>query len=176
MPNFGDPLTGLNSDRPLTKEELIRAIRFMVAAEYEAIEMYGKVHDAAEDEKIKKAIMSIIEEEKVHAGEFMKMVTYLDPEEVKFYQKGFKETKEFLKSSSRRVLAKFLEIDAGYGTDVSKPLEKLRRIIQPKEPMKPADPNEPFAVKGEPVWILNKDGEFIKVPWNSKLEEIRKAC
>ena len=99
MPSFGDPLSGLSLGRPLTEEELIRAIRFMVAAEYEAVEMYGKVHDAASDEKIKKAIMSIIEEEKVHAGEFIKMLSYLDPEEAKFYQEGAKETEEFLKTA-----------------------------------------------------------------------------
>ncbi len=99
MPNFGDPLTGLNLDRTLEKEELIRAIRFMVSAEYEAVEMYGKVHDATTDEKIKKAIMSIIEEEKVHAGEFMRMLAYLDPQEVDFYQEGAKETEKNLKAS-----------------------------------------------------------------------------
>ncbi len=36
MPEFGKPFSGLAKDRKLTKEELIRAIRFMVAAEYEA--------------------------------------------------------------------------------------------------------------------------------------------
>ena len=30
---FGDPFSGLAKDRKVTKEELIRAIRFMVAAE-----------------------------------------------------------------------------------------------------------------------------------------------
>lgn len=99
MPNFSDSLSGLNLDRSLSKEELLRAIRFMIAAEYEAVELYGKVHDATEDEKIKKAIMSIIDEEKVHAGEFLRMLSYLDPEEIKFYQEGAKETEDFLKTA-----------------------------------------------------------------------------
>jgi len=36
MPNFGSPFSGLANDRKLTDTELVRAIRFMVAAEYEA--------------------------------------------------------------------------------------------------------------------------------------------
>jgi hypothetical protein len=38
MPEFGSSFSGLASNRKLTEEELIRAIRFMVAAEYEAIQ------------------------------------------------------------------------------------------------------------------------------------------
>jgi hypothetical protein len=40
MPEFGSPFSGLGNDRKLTDEELIRAIRFMIAAEYEAIQLY----------------------------------------------------------------------------------------------------------------------------------------
>jgi hypothetical protein len=36
MPEFGSSFSGLAKDRRLTDEELIRAIRFMIAAEYEA--------------------------------------------------------------------------------------------------------------------------------------------
>gem|GEM_PF-6109810 len=34
MPEFGSPFSGLANDRKLTHEELVRAIRFMVATEY----------------------------------------------------------------------------------------------------------------------------------------------
>ena len=43
MPDFGTPFSGLARDRKLTNEELIRAIRFMVAAEYEAIQCSGNL-------------------------------------------------------------------------------------------------------------------------------------
>lgn len=39
MPEFCSPFSGLARDRKLSKEELILAIRFMVAAEYEAIQL-----------------------------------------------------------------------------------------------------------------------------------------
>jgi hypothetical protein len=34
MPQFGSPFSGLANDRKLSDEELIRAIRFLVAGEY----------------------------------------------------------------------------------------------------------------------------------------------
>ncbi len=40
MPEFGSPFSGLAKDRNLSDAELIRAIRFMIAAEYEAVQMY----------------------------------------------------------------------------------------------------------------------------------------
>ena len=40
MPEFGSSFLGLANDRILTSEELIRAIRFMVAAEYESTQLY----------------------------------------------------------------------------------------------------------------------------------------
>ena len=38
MPDFGTPFSGLAWEHKLTHKELIRAIRFMIAAEYEAIQ------------------------------------------------------------------------------------------------------------------------------------------
>ena len=38
MPDFGTPFSGLALDRKVTDAELVRAIRFMVAAEYEAVQ------------------------------------------------------------------------------------------------------------------------------------------
>lgn len=40
MPQFGAPFAELANGRKLSDEELVRAIRFMVAAEYEATQMY----------------------------------------------------------------------------------------------------------------------------------------
>jgi hypothetical protein len=39
MPEIGSPFSGLTNDRKLTDTELVRAIRFMVAAEYEAVQL-----------------------------------------------------------------------------------------------------------------------------------------
>lgn len=49
MPEFCTPFTVLKNDRKLTKEELIRSIRFMIAAEYEAIQLYQQTAESADN-------------------------------------------------------------------------------------------------------------------------------
>jgi len=49
MPEFGNPFSGLKKDRKLTNEELIRAIRFMIAAEYEAIQLYMQLAESTDN-------------------------------------------------------------------------------------------------------------------------------
>ena len=49
MPEFGSPFSGLANDRKLTDEELVRAIRFMVAAEYEAIQLYMQLTESTDN-------------------------------------------------------------------------------------------------------------------------------
>jgi rubrerythrin len=97
MPNFASAITEPLNDRKLTKEELIRAVRFLVSAEYEAVQMYQQVVEATDDELSIKVINSVIDEEKVHAGEFLKLLYNLDPEEAKHYKEGEKEVSKEIK-------------------------------------------------------------------------------
>ena len=85
MPDFGNPFSGLKNDRVLDKEELIRAIRFLVSAEYEAVQLYTQLADSIKDEKAEKVLRDIAEEEVVHAGEFLRLLVHLRPEEFKSY-------------------------------------------------------------------------------------------
>ena len=43
MPEFTNAFSGLKEDRKLTHDELVRAIRFMIAAEYESIQLYTQL-------------------------------------------------------------------------------------------------------------------------------------
>ena len=97
MPEFGSPFSGTALDRKLTKSELIRAIRFMVAAEYEAIQLYMQLAESTDDEFAKEVLIDIANEERVHAGEFLKLLYHLDPEEEKYYKEGFEEVEEEFK-------------------------------------------------------------------------------
>lgn len=94
MPEFGNPFSGLASDRKLMKPELIRAIRFMVAAEYEAIQLYMQLAESTDNKLAKEVLVDIADEERVHAGEFLRLLYELAPEERSFYEKGFKEVEE----------------------------------------------------------------------------------
>jgi rubrerythrin len=94
MPEFGNPFSGLTSDRKLTEPELIRAIRFMVAAEYEAIQLYMQLAESTDNDLAKEVLVDIANEEKVHAGEFLRLLYELAPDEKGLYEKGFKEVEE----------------------------------------------------------------------------------
>ena len=73
MPDFGSPFSGLTRDRKLTHAELIRAIRFMVAAEYEAVQLYMQLAESIDDELAIEVLKDIADEERVHAGEFLRL-------------------------------------------------------------------------------------------------------
>jgi len=97
MPEFGSPFSGLANDRKLTHEELVRAIRFMVAAEYEAVQLYMQLAESIDDELSIEVLKDIADEEKVHAGEFLRLLRHLDPNEEKFYAEGAEEVEEMIK-------------------------------------------------------------------------------
>jgi rubrerythrin len=96
MPEFSNPFAVLKSDRKLTREELVRAIRFMVAAEYEAIQLYQQTAESTDNELARKVLIDIANEEKEHAGEFLRLLRELDPEEEKFYRDGAEEVEEMI--------------------------------------------------------------------------------
>jgi rubrerythrin len=97
MPEFGSPFSGLALDRKVTKSELVRAIRFMVAAEYEAIQLYMQLAESTDDPLAKEVLIDIANEERVHAGEFLRLLYHLDPEEEEYYKDGFEEVEEEFK-------------------------------------------------------------------------------
>lgn len=99
MPDFGNPFSGLKNDRKLDKEELIRAIRFLIAAEYEAVQLYTQLADSITDPHVDKVLRDIAEEEVVHAGEFLRLLIHLRPEEFKSYLEGIKETEDMIKKA-----------------------------------------------------------------------------
>jgi rubrerythrin len=94
MPDFGNPFSGLAKDRKLTKEELIRAIRFMIAAEYEAIQLYMQLAESTDNKLAIEVLKDIADEERVHAGEFLRLLKELAPDEEKFYSEGTEEVEE----------------------------------------------------------------------------------
>ena len=94
MPEFGNPFSGLKKDHKLTNEELIRAIRFMVAAEYEAIQLYMQLAESTDNKLAQDVLKDIADEERVHAGEFLRLLKELAPDEEKFYREGAKEVEE----------------------------------------------------------------------------------
>lgn len=94
MPEFCNPFAGVKHERKLTHTELVRAIRFMVSAEYEAIQLYEQLAESTDNELAQKVLRDIADEEKVHAGEFLRLLKELQPDEEGFYRDGAEEVEE----------------------------------------------------------------------------------
>ena len=99
MPEFGNPFSGLKNDRKITEEELIRAIRFMIAAEYEAIQLYMQLAESTDNKLAQEVLKDIADEEKVHAGEFLRLLKELSPDEQRLYDEGAEEVEEEIRKN-----------------------------------------------------------------------------
>jgi rubrerythrin len=99
MPDFKSPFSGVAHGTKLTHEELIRAIRFLVASEYEATQMYMQLAEATNHTLTVQVLKEIADEERVHAGELLRLLNELAPEEAKLYAQGAKEVEEKMAQS-----------------------------------------------------------------------------
>ena len=97
MPQFGSPFSELANARKLTDEELVRAIRFTVAAEFEATQLYMQLAESTSNKLAIAVLKDIADEERVHIGEFLRLLRELAPDEDKFYTEGAKEVEDKIK-------------------------------------------------------------------------------
>ncbi len=94
MPEFGNAFSGRAFKRKLTHSELVRSLRFMVAAEYEAIQLYEQLAESTDNALARKVLEDITHEEMEHVGEFTRLLKELAPEDEEFYREGVEETEE----------------------------------------------------------------------------------
>ncbi len=94
MPEFVNPFSGKAPDRSLTTEELVRAIRLNLAAEHEAVHLYMAHADATDHPLARKVLIDIANEERVHAGEFSRLLEILTGDEDKWLAEGAEEVDE----------------------------------------------------------------------------------
>ena len=102
MPEFGKPYAGQMSDRNLTNKELVRAIRLMIAAEYEAIQLDQQLAESTDNKLAIEVLQDIADEERVHAGEFLRLLHELAPDEEKFYKEGAEEVEEEIEKMQKQ--------------------------------------------------------------------------
>jgi rubrerythrin len=94
MPDFNSPFPGVARGKKLTHEELVRSIRFLVASEYEATQMYMQLAESTDHKLTIQVLQDIADEEIVHAGELLRLLYELAPQESKLYAQGAKEVEE----------------------------------------------------------------------------------
>jgi uncharacterized protein len=91
---FINPFSGVVPSRKLTLRELCRALRMALAAEEEAVHLYEAIADVAGNELAKEVLQDIANEERVHAGEFQRVLSILLPDEDKLLEEGASEVNE----------------------------------------------------------------------------------
>ena len=94
MAEFINPFSGVIPDRKLTDRELTRGIRLTLSAEQEAVHLYEALADATDNELAREVLQDIANEERVHAGEFQRLLNILLPDEEKLLAKGAEEVDE----------------------------------------------------------------------------------
>jgi rubrerythrin len=101
MPEFVNPFSGKVPDRTLTREELVRAIRLDLAAEHEAVHIYLAHADATDNPLAKAILIDIANEERVHAGEFARLLAILTGDEDQFLAQGAGEVNDMAAKIAR---------------------------------------------------------------------------
>lgn len=98
MPEFVNPFSGMTPERKLTIEELVRALRLDLAAEHEAVHTYLAHADATDNPLAKAVLRDIADEERVHAGEFARLIAILTGDEDTLLKKGALEVDTLVES------------------------------------------------------------------------------
>ena len=87
MALLGNPFIE-NVSRQLSAEELVQALRVDLAGEIEAIIGYEAHAMATTDDRVKKVLYHIADEEREHVGELQQLIYMLNPNEQQFVEKG----------------------------------------------------------------------------------------
>jgi len=96
MPEFMNPFPGMVPGRKMKDRELARAIRLSLAAEEEAIHLYESLADATTNKLAAAVLQDIADEEKEHAGEFLRLLKILDKGEEQWLANGADEVEEMV--------------------------------------------------------------------------------
>ena len=98
---FVQPFPGKNPGDKITPQELISAIRLAICAEEEATHLYDTIAEYVDDEKVKKLMTDIADEEQVHIGEFQKLLEMYDADEEEKTEEGEEEAEEKMEDIKR---------------------------------------------------------------------------
>ena len=86
----------LTPEKKLNDIELLRAIKFAISSEFEAIQIYQQIAEATNNMGAARVLLDIAREEKQHVGELRELLKVLAPYDEAEYLEGAKETKENL--------------------------------------------------------------------------------
>lgn len=82
------------SNMPSGKRKDMSILRLALIAEFDAASLYERMANEASDKNIKKVLLDIANEEKVHIGEFESLLEDIDPDHEKNEDEGEKEVEK----------------------------------------------------------------------------------
>lgn len=88
---FINPNVVLSPYKSINERELTRLLRQSIAAEEEAIHLYESIVDMTDNSFVKDVVQDIANEEKVHVGEFQKVLSIILSNENEFLNSGYDE-------------------------------------------------------------------------------------
>ncbi len=81
----------------VSEEDIDKQIlRMAIIAELDAISLYEQLAAMTKNEKLKKILLDVADEEKTHFGEFQALLLMLDEKQKEELKKGEEEVKELL--------------------------------------------------------------------------------
>ena len=114
MVDFVNPFKGRKPGEKASDQELISAVRLSLCAEEEAAHLYNTIAEFTDDKRIKKLMNDIADEERVHIGEFQKLLHELEPDEEDKVGEGMKEAEKKMGSAIEKIAD---EVDEPEGTE-----------------------------------------------------------
>ena len=87
MALLGNPFVA-NVTKQMTMDETVQALRVDLAGELEAIIGYEAHAMSTDDERVKKVLLHIADEERQHVGELQQLLYILCPKESEHIEKG----------------------------------------------------------------------------------------
>ena len=81
---------------PPGKERDMQILRLGIIAEMDASNLYEKLASLTKDKRVKKIMLDISREEKVHVGEFEELLEMIDPEFEKAEEEGKDEVNKLV--------------------------------------------------------------------------------
>ena len=79
MPQFGSPSSELASSKKLTDADLVTAVRFMVASESEATQLYAQLAESTDNQLAVEVLGEMAGEQLVRVGAFLRLLRELAP-------------------------------------------------------------------------------------------------
>jgi rubrerythrin len=95
MPTFTDVFNQMTPPRKMTTRELVRTLRLSIAAEEDATSVYEAAADATDNPLARAVLQDIANEERVHVGEFQRLISILLADEDGWLADGAGEVNEW---------------------------------------------------------------------------------